>query len=323
MIKIFDAHADIWNDVVNKRAQGEKHIILKYHLDKFKEGGVKAGIFVIWVDTPFDRPEKRFRDSLNAMLEELEENKEVLRPVLSMADFEKAKEHGQFPIVLGIEGFDGFEGKLEVLKEMHQLGFKHSSLTWNTENAFATGVKGNPERGLTELGVEAVKFMEANGMLIDVSHANEKTFWAIDQIATKPYIASHSNCKALCDVPRNLTDEQIKAIAKKGGVIGAVAYHDFISKEPHHQNIETYVNHIDHIVSLVGIDHVGFGFDFVDYLEDEAMSSFATEAGFTKDLENASHAKRIVEVLKGRGYGQEAIEKICSQNFLRVLGQII
>lgn len=323
MIKIFDAHADIWNDVVNKRARGEKNIIRKYHLDKFKEGNVEGGIFVIWVDTPFDRPERRFRQSLNAMLEELEENKAVLRPVHTIRDFAEAKANGQFPIVLGIEGFDGFQGNLEVLKEMHQLGFKHSSLTWNTENPFATGVKGNPERGLTDLGVEAVKFMEANGMVIDVSHANEKTFWDIDKIVTKPYIASHSNCKALCDVPRNLTDEQIKAIAHKGGVIGVVAYHDFISNEPLHQNLSTYVDHIDHIVSLVGIDHVGFGFDFVDYLEDEAMSSFAAEAGYTKDLENASQAKGIAEVLRTRGYLPEEIEKVCSLNFLRILEQIL
>lgn len=323
MIKIFDAHADIWNDVVNKRSRGEKNIIQKYHLDKFKEGNVEAAIFVIWVDTPFDMPERRFRESVNAMLEELEENKDILRPVRSMADFEKAKENGQFPIVLGIEGFDGFQGNLDVLKEMHELGFRHSSLTWNTENAFATGVKGNPDRGLTDLGVMAVAFMEANGMLIDVSHANEKTFWEIDKLVTKPYIASHSNCKSLCDVPRNLTNEQIQAIAHKGGVIGVVAYHDFISKDPLQQNLETYVNHIEYIVNLVGIDHVGFGFDFVDYLEDEAMSSFATEAGITKDLENASHAKRIAEILGARGYLPEAIEKICSKNFLRVLEQVI
>lgn len=322
-MRIFDAHADIWNDVVNKRCSGEKNIIQRYHLNKFKEGGVFSGIFVIWVDTPFDNPKRRFWQTVNAMTDELEENQKNLRIVKSSVDFNIAEENGQFPIVLGIEGFDGFDGDLSILDSMYEKGFRHASLTWNVENAFGTGVKGNPNRGLSNLGVQAVQFMEKYGMLIDVSHANEKTFWDIEKNTTQPFVASHSNCKALCEVPRNLTDDQIRAIAERGGVIGTVAYHEFISNKPTKQTLETFVNHIEHIINLVGIDHVGLGFDFVDYLNDDAMCSFASESIFTKDIENASHSSRVPEMLIKRGFKQTDIEKVCRGNFLRVIKMII
>lgn len=323
MVKVFDGHADIWNDVVNKRSQGEKHIIERFHLDKLKMGGVFSGIFVVWVDTPFDNPSKRFWQTVDAMSDELEENQGILRVVRKSIDFQTAEEKGQFPIVLGIEGFDGLDGDLEVLKAMREKGFRHGSLTWNTSNAFGTGVKGNPNQGLSQLGISAVKYMEACGMLIDVSHANEKTFWDIEKYTELPFIASHSNCRALCDVPRNLTDQQIKAIARRGGVVGLVAYHEFISKNPAKQSLDTYADHIAYIAELVGVDHVGMGFDFVDYLDDEAMNSFATDSAVTKDLENASHANRIVPILKERGFALSDIEKVCSGNFLRVISGII
>lgn len=323
MIKVFDGHADIWNDVVNKRSQGETRVIERYHLEKFKKGGVFSGIFVVWVDTPFDNPARRFWQTVDAMTAELDENAGILRPVRTSADFSKAAEQGQFPIVLGLEGLDGLEGDLSILKAMYEKGFRHTSLTWNTENAFGTGVKGNPEHGLTDLGLSALRFMESSGMIVDVSHANEKLFWDIERSTHRPFIASHSNCKAICDVPRNLTDDQIKAIARRGGVIGMVAYHEFISRDPKKQSLETYAEHIQHIADLVGIDHVGLGFDFVDYLDDDAMSSFATETAVTRGLESALQAGDVGRILSDKGFNREDIEKVCSGNFLRVIKEII
>lgn len=319
MAKIFDGHGDIWNDVVKKRLAGETHVIRTHHMEKFKKGQIESGIFVVWIDTPPDNhPEKRFKEIVDAMHDELMENTDILHVVKQMEDFDTAKSLGKFPVVLGIEGLDGVSGLVE-LQALYDYGFRHASLTWNTANAFATGVKGNPETGLTPLGIQAIKLMETRGMLLDVSHLNEKSFWDVFEHATKPFIASHSNARKLCDVPRNLTDTQILAIKDANGVIGMNAFREFIDAKESEQTLTRFVDHIDYIVNLAGIDHVGLGFDFVDYLDEDAMGTFASGGlEYTKDLEDCTKAQGIVNELELRGYPEDAIHKICYENFMRV-----
>ncbi len=324
MAKIFDGHGDIWNDVVKKRSSGETHVIQTHHLDKFKKGQIASGIFVVWIDTPPDnKPEKRFKEIVDAMRAELTENADQLHVVRHMEDFEIAASLGKFPIVLGIEGLDGLSG-LEALEAMYDIGFRHASLTWNTANAFATGVKANSEEGLTAVGIKTIQWMESKGMLIDVSHLNEKSFWDVVKYAKKPFIASHSNARKLCDVPRNLTDEQIVAIKRAGGLVGLNAFREFIHTTESKQTLSYYVDHIEYMVNLAGIDHVGLGFDFVDYLDEDAMGTFATGGlKYTKDLENCTKAQGIVEELENRGFSADDIHKICYGNFMRVLSTVI
>lgn len=319
MARIFDGHGDIWNDVVKKRLAGETHVIRTHHIDKFKKGQIESGIFVVWIDTPPDNhPEKRFKEIVDAMHDELMENGDLLHVVKKMEDFEVAKSLGKFPVVLGIEGLDGLSD-VKALEKMFDYGFRHASLTWNTANAFATGVKGNPDGGLTPLGIQAIHMMESKGMLVDVSHLNEKSFWDIVKHATKPFIASHSNAKALCDVPRNLTDDQILAIKASDGLIGMNAFREFIDPDESRQTLERFVDHIDYIVNLAGVDHVGLGFDFVDYLDEDAMGTFATGGlEYTKDLEDCTKAQGIACELAKRGYSNIDIQKICYENFMRV-----
>lgn len=319
MAKIFDGHGDIWNDVVKKRLSGETHVIKTHHLDKFKKGQIESGIFVVWIDTPPDNhPEKRFKEIIDAMHDELMENTDILHVVKQMKDFDTAKSLGKFPVVLGIEGMDGLKS-LKEIQSLYDYGFRHASLTWNTANAFATGVKGNPNDGLTELGIKAIQMMEIKGMIVDVSHLNEKSFWDVVKHATQPFIASHSNARRLCDVPRNLTDAQILAIKEANGVIGMNAFREFIDAKESEQTLTRFVDHIDYIVNLAGIDHVGLGFDFVDYLDEDAMGTFATGGlEYTKDLENCTKAQGIVMELEKRGYAEDAVQKICYENFMRV-----
>lgn len=324
MAKIFDGHGDIWNDVVKKRSSGETHVIQTHHLDKFKEGQIASGIFVVWIDTPPDnKPEKRFKEIVDAMQAELTENTAQLHVVKKMEDFDIAASLGKFPIVLGIEGLDGLSG-LEALEAMYDIGFRHASLTWNTANAFATGVKANSEEGLTAVGIKAIQWMESKGMLVDVSHLNEKSFWDVVKYAKKPFIASHSNVRKLCDVPRNLTDEQIVAIKRVGGLVGLNAFREFIHTTESKQTLSYYVDHLEYMVNLAGIDHVGLGFDFVDYLDEDAMGTFATGGlVYTKDLENCTKAQGIVKELENRGFSADDIHKICYGNFMRVLSNVI
>ena len=162
-------------------------------------------------------------------------------------------------------------------------------------------------------------------MIIDVSHTNEKTFWDICKIATKPIIASHSNCRSLCDVARNLTDEQLREIGNRNGVVGLNSYEEFVSYDVNNQTVEHLVDHIDHMVDVMGIDHIGLGFDFAEYLNADTLQHY-TSSSYTygvRGLEDTTKAKNIIYELEKRGFSKEDIEKIAYKNFYRVIKEII
>ncbi|EOD01794.1 dipeptidase [Caldisalinibacter kiritimatiensis] len=322
---IFDAHADIWTDVTNKRQKGFVDIIKNHHLDRFNKGDIGGGIFVIWIDPPYDKdPFNRTLEMLKESSVEILENKDIIKIIREKSDIEKAISEEKLAIIIGLEGLSAIGKDVNLLYPLYMYGVRHASLTWNEENELATGVKGSSDRGLTKYGKEAVKKMEKLGMIVDVSHLNERSFWDLYDVATKPFIASHSNCKALCDVPRNLTNEQLKAIAESGGVVGVNAFKDFVHKEDDKKDIEYLANHIDYMVDIIGINHVGFGFDFFEYLEEESVSTFASGGGFgPKGFEDASKAQNIIEILKSRGYKEEDIEKIKYKNFFRIIRDIL
>ena len=161
-------------------------------------------------------------------------------------------------------------------------------------------------------------------MILDVSHTNEKTFWDICKVATKPFIASHSNCRSLCDVPRNLTDDQLREIAIRNGVVGVNSYEEFVSSDLEKRTVEHLVDHIDHMVEVMGIDHIGLGFDFAEYLNADTLKHYASTYTYgVRGLEDTTKAKNIISVLEKRDYSKEDIEKICYKNFYRVIKEII
>jgi membrane dipeptidase len=322
---LFDGHADIWSDVVQKRLSGEREIFRNYHLDKFKEGGVGGGIFVMWIDPPHDQhPEQRLREIMSAARDEIIEAEDLIQIVKAYSDFEAAVATGKMPVVIGVEGLSGIGEDLNQLDALYAFGARHASLTWNEANALATGLSGDPLQGLTQLGFEAVKKLETLGMLVDVSHLNDKSFWDVLSISTKPLIASHSNSRAECDHKRNLTDDQLRAVAATGGLVGGNAWCDFIDLDPTKRTIERFVDHIEYMIELIGEDHVGLGFDFCDYIASGAMATFAEDAILeTIGLENAAKAGHVIEILRRRGHKEVTLEKIASGNFMRVLKTIL
>ncbi len=322
---IFDAHGDIWTDVTVKRQSGMENIFKSYHMERYKKGGVNGGIFVIWLDPPNDKhPQKRALEIIENMSVEITENQDVFKIVRKYDDIKEAIDSKKFFVLIGLEGLSYIGKNVDLINALYVFGARHASLTWNEENELATGVKGNPDRGLTKYGVEAIKRLEQLGMLVDVSHANEKTFWDINEIATKPLIASHSNCRALCDSPRNLTDDQLKAIGEKDGVVGLNAFSDFVADKKEDRDFEHLVDHVDHMVEIMGIDHVGLGFDFDDYLAGETMKFFAEEeTASTIGFENITKVPKLINELENRGYSKEDIDKIKYKNFLRVIKNIL
>lgn len=321
---VFDGHSDILTDVAIKRLNGEKNIFRRYHLSQLKKGNISGIILVVWIDPPYTTdPTWRMLQVLGAALEELEEMTGFAAIVRTASDFDEIRRTDRFPILLGAEGLSGLRGNVSLLNILYDLGLRHATLTWNEENEFATGVLSpHKRRGLTQLGIRAVKRMEELGMLVDVSHANEKTFWDICENTTKPFIASHSNAYSLCPAARNLTDDQIRALAQHNGVIGINSWADFV--DDHNPTIERLADHIDYIAALAGIDSVGFGFDFCNYLSADISASFRqSEQTQTLGLEDASKVTNLLQLLEKRGYKPEDIEKIAYKNFLRVIKSAI
>ena len=322
---LIDIHGDIWTDVAIKRSLGERDIIKRYHLERFKKGDMAGGTFIVWVDPPHaeKRPKERFLEIIKYMCQEIWENQDILKVIYSSKDFYHAVDEGKMAVVLGMEGLSPLGEDPEGIYTLYQLGFRQISLTWNEQNAFATGTRGDVNRGLTELGKRAIRIMEELGIILDVSHANDKTFWDIYDVATKPIIASHSNARALCPVPRNITDEQIKAIGESGGLVGINAFNEFIHVDRDKRNVDYLINHIEHIVDLIGIDHVAFGFDFFEYLEEDKSKSFIEDPyRGTPGIEDISQAPNLIRKLQDRGFSKEDIEKISYRNFLNLMDRV-
>ena len=216
-----------------------------------------------------------------------------------------------------VEGMCGIRDQAEEkIQWLYDQGVRIASLCWNDENALATGVKGTVTRGLTGEGRKAVQKMDELGMILDVSHTNEKTFWDMVEVVRGPMIATHSNTRALCEVHRNLTDQQIMAIAAKGGVIGLNAARNFIDSNPEHQDALHLAAHGRHIADLVGVEHLAVGFDFMDFFEDHATS-------MGRDLTSALQAQNLIQGLRVQGFSEAECQAIGYDNALRVLRQTL
>ncbi len=231
-MNVFDAHSDIWSDVTVHRLAGRSGVLRRRHMDRLAKGGVEGSIFVIWVDPPYDAdPMARTRDIMASIRAELDEGGAVT-VVHTYEEMMAARAAGAFYVLIGIEGLAAIGEDVGLIDWYYAFGARHAGLTWNEENALATGVKGDPGRGLTAAGRAAVRKIQDKHMLLDTSHSNERSFWDVVNAATSPILATHSNCRALCDVPRNLTDEQLRAVRDLEGVVGLIAFNGFVDLEP-------------------------------------------------------------------------------------------
>lgn len=322
---VFDAHSDIWTDVTMRSLKGESDIFSKYHLERLRKGEIEGGIFVIWIDPPHAtiRPYERFLEIAEAIKKEISVSKDFVI-VKNYEDIQKAIEQNQFYIIIGAEGLSPIGENLDFIDTYYDLGARHAMLTWNEQNALATGAKGDVTRGLTELGKKAVKKMINKKMIIDVSHLNEKSFWDLTELVEGPIIASHSNAKALCNVARNLTDEQLLKMRDLDAVIGLNAFNEFVHSDITQQNIDNFVKHAVYIADKIGAEHIGCGFDFFEFLPSETSDSFSNQKSpITEGLEDYSKVPNFVKKLEEVGFTKKEIEGICYGNFHRVIKKIL
>lgn len=313
-IMIFDAHADILTDIYEENKKGNSNSFKEKHLDNYIKSGITHSIFVNWTD-PFNKNREDFYNTFDIAINIIKRNSDVMSICHHYDDILKAKKENKIGVILGIEGVKYLDNPEDIIGLYNQ-GIRHTSLTWNESNDYATGIS-NTELGLTDKGIKLIKLMEELGMIIDLSHANEKTFEEIVKLTKGSIIVSHGNAKALCDHPRNYTDKQLQMIKDKNGVIGVCAVASFISKEKENQNVDFLAKHIDYIVKLIGIDHVGIGLDVCYYLSENKTSTNV------EGLETIAETKNLLTALKNLGYSDKDIEKIAHGNFDRVLKEIL
>ena len=309
---------------------------------RMRDGGLSAIFFSIWIDGKIMGPEavQKALDQIDAVHETVRKHPAYLVLAITAEDIREAKKHGKIAALMGVEGGHMMGNDLAVLRTFAALGVRYMTLTHMVNNEWADSSTDTPvHNGLTGFGKDVVREMNRLGIMVDISHVSDKTFY--DAIATSkaPLIASHSSCRALCNAARNMTDDMIRALAKNGGVM-QINYHvGFLSQpfrdfENAHPEVEKeideevkkhcdfmnagklpkvdwtlIVDHIDHAVKVGGIDHVGLGSDF-----DGAVMPLG--------MEDVSHLPQITDALLKRGYSESDIRKILGENTLRVLSEV-
>ena len=249
----------------------------------------------------------------------------------SFADIERARAEKRIGLILTMEGAEPLGDDLNLLRVFYELGVRAISLTHVRPNAAAAGgifaASGSPSTGLTNFGRELVAECERLGILIDFAHINSAGFDEICAVTSKPLIVSHTNARKFYDIERNISDEQIKMVGARGGVIGVNAI--LVSGRKEESTLDRYVDHIEHIIDLIGIDGVGIGFDFCEFLfrqmpaaERDEMQKKLTTPNFLPDLTNHSHARNLTVKLIERGFSDEQITKILRGNWLRILRRL-
>ena len=288
----------------------DDHVLVDLH--KMQEGGLDASIMVAYLPQK-ERDEAGLKaatqyaeDTLSQLEKMVRENSTHVAFARTPQELYTLKHQGRKAIMKGIENGYAIGKDLSLLKHFQERGVVYVTLCHNGDNNICDSARGKGEHGgLSAFGREVVTEMNRLGLLIDLSHAAESTFWDVLKESHQPVVCSHSSCKALCDHPRNLTDEQMKALADKGGVMQVTFYEGFLRRDGQ-ATIQDALAHIDHAVQVMGIDHVGIGTDF-------------DGDGGVPGLASASELINLTRGLLRRGYSSEDIQKLWGGNFLRVM----
>ena len=257
------------------------------------------------VNTPTEYADLIF-DEIEAIVEK---NKEYLSIARTPADLYANKRQGRKSIMLGIENGLALNGRIENLRHFSERGIVYMTLCHNGDNDICDSARGSEtHHGVSSFGKDVIREMNRLGIMVDLSHANEKSFYDALDISQTPIVCSHSSCRALCNHPRNLTDDQMRALAAKGGVMQITIYNGFLV-ENGEATIMDVLRHLEHAIQVMGIEHVGIGTDFDG---DGGIRGFAS----------SSEVINFTRHLMARNYSEEDIRKIWGGNFLRVMEQV-
>jgi membrane dipeptidase len=355
-----DMHADTPQRLLDEHVDLSQRLP-EGHFDSMRarEGGLDAQFFSIWVEPQLfgaggASAMKRADDQIAAVRALSEKHPELWQFATTAGDVRRIASENKLAALTGLEGGYAIDEKLENVERYYRMGVRYMSAVWTDSLSWAgsSGDEAGKTRGLNDFGRSVIREMNRLGMMVDVSHVSDQTFWDIVETSTKPVIATHSGCRAIANVPRNLTDDMIRAIGKTGGVVNVIFYPGHLEpglSEKQHQveasvageiqraseaeprdaahkklardrvrretfakrlpavTVSRLVDHIDHVVKLIGVDHVGIGSDF-----DGIQATLS-------DLADVSQLPNLTAELLRRGYSESDVEKILGGNMLRVM----
>ena len=361
---VVDMHADTTQRLVDEGVDLDQRLA-DGHLDavRAKEGGLDAQFFSIWVEPELfglggARAVKRADLQIEAVRALAAKHPETWELATTAADVRRISSAGRIAALMGLEGGYAIDEKIENVGRYYQMGVRYMSAAWSVSTSWAgsSGDAVGQTRGLNDFGHAVIREMNRLGMMVDVSHLSDPAFWDIVKTSTKPVIATHSGCRAIANVPRNLTDDMIVALANTGGVVNVIFYPEHIEpgwsekkkrvdaeiaplvqaasdeetgdavhkklardrvrraeylKRLPPVTVARIVDHIDHIVKLVGIDHVGIGSDF------DGVSNLLPDG-----LEDISKLHDLLQGLMDRGLSDSDLLKIAGGNFMRVMREV-
>jgi len=323
---LVDMHYDLGMDLYEKRH--ERGVLVRDYRDDMRAGGMGVVAAAIYLEDRY-LPEMALRVALGqiARIVEETEDPEAARDFMlcrSGADLDAAAAAQKIALVLTMEGVEPIGTDLNLLRIFHELGVRMIGLTHVRRNMAGDGgvfrAQGSSREGLTAFGKDVVRACEALGIMVDLAHINPAGFDDILSMATKPVSVSHSNARRYFDIERNMTDDQIRAVGAQGGVIGINAV--LVSPEKAETTLDRYVDHIEHVVALAGIDAVGIGFDFFERIFNRLPAAERAVLGhihFVPDLNNHSHARNVTRRLIERGWADADIAKFLHGNWRRLI----
>ena len=329
-MRVVDMHCDTIGRLLELQEEGKPEVLRenRIHIDllRMKESDYLLQNFALFVFLKKGDPWESVCRLHELYEKEMEQNRDLIRPVLQFSDIAENERTGRMSALLTVEEGAVCKGELEKLKELYRWGVRMITLTWNFPNELGWPNRTNEKfrwesrhtpnttQGLTERGKEFVVEMETLGMIPDVSHLSDAGFYDVLAVTKKPFVASHSNARVVCPWARNMTDDMIRKLSERGGVMGLNFCADFLEEVPKGQKnlgtIAAVVRHAKHIVNVGGIDVLGLGSDF-DGIDTH------------EELPGAQSMGALWDALKSAGFTEEQLDRIFWKNVLRVYEEIL
>ena len=328
---LVDLHFDLLMDLYDKRDRTD--VLVTDFLPEFKAGDVGVLAAAIYIEDQYlpDRALAVGLDQIARLYFERDQS-DYFAICKSYSDIKGAREQGKIALLIAMEGIEPIGADLDLLRIFYELGVRVIGLTHARSNSAGSGgvfaATGSPPHGLTAFGRNLVRECERLGIIVDLAHINAAGFDNIFEITTKPPIVSHTNSRNYYDIERNIGDEQIKMVGARGGVIGINSV--LVSPRKEESTLDHYIDHIEHIIDLIGINGVGIGFDFFEFIYRQWAEAERLEfhkkfpnVHFIPDLANHAHAPNLTRKLIERGFSDEEIEKILFRNWMRIFEEIL
>jgi membrane dipeptidase len=326
---VVEGHRDVYEQLYRKSI-GEESPLRDAIAPRLIRDGIDLSVYAISGDS-YSHSQNTGRyletalENIDMFLEEAPRSEGMISLVRTRSDLPDKVRPGQISFILHFEGGMPLRGSIHQLRNFYRLGLRSMQLTWNFRNELGDGVWENRTKGgLTRFGVEVIKEMNRLGMVVDLAHMNREGFFQSLDAAEAPLIVSHANACGMLDNPRNLADDQIKAIAAQGGLVGILALPERVAKKD--ATLEDMLKHLDYMINLVGIEHIALGMDFIKYdgprtLKDQHHPLH--QRTYVKDFEEIEDLPKLIDGLGRHGYKENEIALILGGNYLRVLKTIL